>query len=97
MRQEARWHVAQMLPRLGLTRAALVQSVELLLGYLEEESSIERSFAMQALADLVAQDDALRGRVMPDPGVSRGDRQPGMRSRGPKLVNQLGSGGSPRT
>jgi hypothetical protein len=50
--QEARWHLAQILPRLelrGVQRAALVA---LLQGYLKDRSAIVRVSALQGLADL---------------------------------------------
>ena len=87
--QEVRWHVAQMLSRLALTGSERERAVEILIGYLDDDSSIERTFAMQALADLAARDDALRDRVIPllEHLVDTGT--PAMRARGRKLVAQL--------
>lgn len=84
--QEVRWHVAQMLPRLELTTAERNRAVELLLGYLDDDSSIERTFAMQALAELALQDDALRGRVTPILERLSVTGTAAMRSRGRRLV-----------
>jgi hypothetical protein len=53
-----------MLPRLALTPPERGHAVELLLGYLDDDSSIERAFAMQALADLAIDDEALRRRIV---------------------------------
>jgi hypothetical protein len=50
--QEVRWHVAQMLPRLALTLGERDRAAATLIDYLRDPSSIERTFAMQALADL---------------------------------------------
>jgi HEAT repeat protein len=86
---EVRWHVAQMLPRLELTESERRRAVQLLLGYLEDESSIERTFAMQALADLAAGDEALRERVLPILERLAASGTPSMRSRGRKLVASL--------
>jgi hypothetical protein len=54
-----------MLPRLPLTAAERDLAVEILTGFLDDDSRIERTFAMQALADLAAGDAALRSRVIP--------------------------------
>lgn len=90
---ELRWHVAQMLPRLALTPAGRARAVELLLGYLDDDSSIERTFAMQALAELALQNDAMRGAPLTpilEPLSVTGTAA--MPSRGRRLVEQLGRG-----
>lgn len=87
--QEVRWHIAQMLPRLELTHNERDRAVQLLLGYLDDESRIERTFAMQALADLAAEDEALRARVTPILERLAAIGSPAMRSRGRKLVDRL--------
>jgi hypothetical protein len=89
---ELRWHVAQMRPRLALTPAGRARAVELLLGYLDDDSSIERTFAMQALAELALQGDALRGRVTPILERLSVTGTAAMRSRGRRLVEQLRRG-----
>ena len=63
--QEVRWHVAQILPRLRLTSKERDWAVSILFDYLEDKSSIVRTFAMQALADLALQDRRMRARVVP--------------------------------
>lgn len=90
--QEVRWHVAQMLPRLELAPAERDHAVELLLGYLDDDSSIERTFAMQALAELALQDAALRRRVTPILERFSATGTAAMRSRGRRLVEQLRRG-----
>ena len=87
--QEVRWHVAQMLPRLELNAAERAGAVELLLGYLDGDSSIERTFAMQALADLALRDIAVRPRVIQILARLTETGTPAMRSRGRKLLEQL--------
>ena len=54
--QEVRWHVAAMLPRLELDRDETRKAVALLLGWTNERSSIVRTLAMQALADIALRD-----------------------------------------
>jgi hypothetical protein len=60
---ELRWHLAQMIPRLPLTAAERIRAPAALQGYLEDRSSIVRTFALQGLADLAGNDGKLRGTV----------------------------------
>lgn len=87
--QEVRWHVAPMLARLPLSGAEEEQAVGLLLGYTQDRSSIVKTMAMQALADI-----ALRSRHrLPD--VRRHIEElcatgtPAMKARGRKLMRAL--------
>jgi hypothetical protein len=63
--QEVRWHVAQILPRLQMTPKERDHAVSILFDYLEDKSSIVKTFAMQALADLAQDDSRLRKRIVP--------------------------------
>lgn len=47
-----RWHVAQMLPRLELDEREREQVIRILLEYLNDSSSIVKTFAMQSLTEL---------------------------------------------
>ena len=49
---ELRWHLALMIPRLRLTLAERHHAVRLFSEYLSDRSSIVKTFAIQALADL---------------------------------------------
>lgn len=49
---ELRWHLAQMIPRLPLTQGEGRRAADTLQLYLEDRSSIVRTFALQALADI---------------------------------------------
>jgi hypothetical protein len=89
--QEVRWHVAQMLPRLELSPAERRQVLEILLGYLDDESKIVKTFAMQGLADLAWKDPQLRPVVLPVLVDLTASGSPAMRSRGRKLLKQLGT------
>ncbi|MEE9288494.1 MAG: hypothetical protein V3U69_02775 [Bacteroidota bacterium] len=62
--QQVRWHVAQMLPRLELSKKERADAVEILVAYLDDRSSIVKTFAMQALADLAERDINLQPRVL---------------------------------
>lgn len=57
--EEVRWHLAQMVPRLPLTARERARAASLLRGYLDDRSSIVKTFAMQGLADLAGADHTL--------------------------------------
>jgi hypothetical protein len=87
--QEVRWHVAQMIPRLALDQGERERAVEILLVYLGDESKVVKVSAMQALADLVAQDASLLPRVVPLLRQCTQSGSPAMQSRGRKLLAGL--------
>jgi HEAT repeat protein len=89
--KELRWHIAQLIPRLTLTSTEQGTAVEILLGYLADESSIVRTCSMQALADLALHDTRLRSQVAPLIVRLTKTGTPAMRSRGRKLLRQLGN------
>ena len=79
--QEVRWHVAQLLPRLALTPPQRAQAITILRGFLDDDSRIVRTFAIQAVADLAEHDeaDAQLGAAAAggaDPYRHAGDAQP---------------------
>jgi hypothetical protein len=87
--QEVRWHLAQILSRLELNARELRRAPEIPTEYLTDTSRIVKTFAMQALADIAAQDHELR-----DPIVERLKRltrngSPAMQSRGRRLPATL--------
>jgi hypothetical protein len=87
--QEVRWHLAQMIPRLPLTAKERAGAVALLRSYLDDRSSIVKTFAMDALAQLSASDASLRQEVL---GLLRRlvvTGTPAMRSRGRRLLAAL--------
>jgi hypothetical protein len=87
--QEVRWHVAQMIPRLELSNEERAVVVETLLGYLDDNSKIVKTFSMQALADLAEQNAGLRSQVIPLLEKLTETGSPAMRSRGRKLLEKL--------
>jgi hypothetical protein len=87
--QEVRWHVAQLLPRLELTPQQRNRAVSILLNYLKDQSSIVRTCAMRALADLALAHPPLRLRVLLLLESLTNTGTPAMRSRGRKLVPTL--------
>lgn len=91
--QEVRWHLAQMIARLTLDPAEQERAVTLLARFLQDESRIVQVNAMQALADLAAEDDALRAEVAPMLRRLTESGSPAVRARGRKLLARLGDEG----
>jgi hypothetical protein len=58
--QELRWHLAAMAPRLSLSKAEIQRAADALRLYLNDRSSIVKTFALQGLADLARLDPTLR-------------------------------------
>ena len=94
--QELRWHLAAMVPRMALNPKQRDLATALLVGYLEDRSSIVKTFALQGLADLAQDDPSIR------PGVIEILRQAtrtgtaAMKARGRKLLGRLEGGGMGR-
>ena len=87
--QEVRWHVAQLIPYLGLTKADTPIAFKFLNGYLNDESRIVRTFSIQALADLADIDSSLTKKVIKIIEQQMIQGSPAMLSRGLKLLAQL--------
>jgi hypothetical protein len=87
--KEIRWHVAQMLPRLDLTEQERGRVYRILLSYLNDRSSIVRTFAMQALADLARDAPALLPAVRRHITELTAIGTPAMKARGRKLLVEL--------
>jgi hypothetical protein len=87
--QELRWHLAQMIPRLHLSKKDRVRAASVFRLYLGDQSSIVKTSAMQAMADLASTDDDLVPEVkellikLTEVGTAA------MRARGRKLLRQL--------
>jgi hypothetical protein len=86
---EVRWHVAAMLPRLSLNKAERRHVFELLLTYTNDRSSIVKTMAMQALADIALQDASLRSAVCQHIAELCVIGTPAMKARGRKLLALL--------
>ena len=89
IQKEVRWHLAQILPRLHLTKLEREKVYQLLLLYLEDKSSIVRTFAMQALVDISVQDQTYRSSVLPIIKKLAKTGSPAMQSRGRKLLSKI--------
>lgn len=88
--QELRWHLAVMVPRLRLNTKERQAAASLLEGYLDDRSSIVKTFALQGLADLAEAEPSLRGRVVEILGEAVRKGTPAMKARSRKLLRHLG-------
>jgi HEAT repeat protein len=87
--QELRWHLAVMVPRLPLTRKEKEIAVCALESYLEDRSSIVKTFALQGLADLAQDDPNLRPGVVEILRRATRNGTPAMKARSRKLLINL--------
>lgn len=87
--QELRWHLAAMVPRLPLNPTERELAVSLLSGYLEDRSSIVKTFALQGLADLASEDPSIRASVTETLREAARNGTPAMKARSRKLLLQL--------
>lgn len=87
---EVRWHLIQMLPRLHLTLRERAKATSVLKGCLSDNSSIVKTSAMQAIAELAGDNEPLRAEaiLLLEKLVKTGT--PAMKSRGRKLLKNLG-------
>ncbi|MGB9467518.1 MAG: hypothetical protein WBR10_20585 [Candidatus Acidiferrum sp.] len=86
---ELRWHLALMVPRLRLTAPERRRAAAALQRYLDDRSSIVKTFALQGLTDLARNDVGLRSKVkqLIEAAVQSGT--PAMKARARKLLKQL--------
>ena len=87
--QELRWHLAAMIPRLPLNAREQKLAVSLLTGYLENRSSIVKTFALQGLADFAENDANLRPTVLEILREATRNGTPAMKARSRKLLVRL--------
>ena len=86
---ELRWHLAAMIPRLRLTPTERQRAATALQLYLDDRSSIVKTFALQGLADLAQNDPALRTNVkhLLEDALQSGT--PAMRARARHLLKKF--------
>lgn len=89
--QELRWHLAAIVPRLPLNSKERQLVSSLLRRYLEDGSSIVKTCALQALADLAVDDSSIRPGVMEILRQSTRKGTPAMKARSRKLLLHLDS------
>lgn len=87
--KEVRWHLAQILPRLELTKKERQQVFEILVSFLEDDSRIVKTFAMQGLADIAEMDRSYLPRVVRIVEGLMASGIPAIQSRGKKLLPKL--------
>lgn len=87
--KEVRWHIAIMLPRLALTRREEKKVLGILRSYCEDSSSIVKTMAMQAMADLCLKNPALQNAVVHQLNELMQTGTPAMLARGKKLLALL--------
>jgi hypothetical protein len=84
--QEVRWHLAVMVPRLALNATERQCAVASLQSYLQDRSSIVRTFALQGLADLARSDAGIRAGVIELLRETTRKGTPAMKARSRKLL-----------
>lgn len=87
--KEVRWHLAQILPRLELTKKERQQVFNILVSFLDDDSRIVKTFAMQGLADIAEMDRSYLRRVVKIVERLMTSGIPAIQSRGKKLLPQL--------
>ncbi len=87
--QEVCWSLALMFGRLQLSDSERHRILDILSGWLDQKSSILKTFAMQGLADQAEQNPELLPDVLPVIEESTATGTPAMRARGRKLLKKL--------
>jgi hypothetical protein len=85
---ELRWHLALMIPRLSLTASERQRAAAALQLYLDDRSSIVKTFALQGLADLARNDAGLRVKVKQLLEESAQSGTPAMKARARRLLKK---------
>ncbi len=83
---ELRWHLAVMVPRLQLSAKERQVATSLLKGYLQDRSSLVRTFALQGLADLTQGDPSIRPEVIEILRAATRQGTAAMKARSRKLL-----------
>jgi hypothetical protein len=86
---ELRWHLALMVPRLSLTSPERQRAAASLQRYLEDSSSVVKTFALQGLADLARRDTSLRELAKQAVEESLRTGTAAMKARARKLLKEL--------
>jgi hypothetical protein len=87
--QELRWHLAAIVPRLQLSPAERRQAATTISRYLEDKSSIVKTFALQGLFDLSLCDSGSRERIEQLLRWAQLNGTPAMRARSRRLLSQM--------
>jgi HEAT repeat protein len=87
--QEMRWHLAAMVPRLPLNVREGQLAVGLLKRYLDDRSSIVKTYALQGLAELAQVNPGIRNEVLEILREATRNGTPAMKARSRKLLLPL--------
>jgi glutamine synthetase adenylyltransferase len=87
--QELRWHLAVMIPRLLLNARERQSAISSLNRYLDDRSSIVKTFALQGLADLAQNEPRILPRVVEILREATRNGTPAMKARSRKLLTRL--------
>ena len=87
--QGLRWHLAVLVPQLKLNARERQVAISSLHRYLEDRSSIVKTFALQGLVDLVKDEPGIRSRVIDILRQATRHGTPAMKARSRKLLGQL--------
>jgi hypothetical protein len=87
--QELRWHLAQMVPRLPLTSKERLRAAATFRRYLQDRSSIVKTCAMQAIADIAAHDESLLSEIKALLQDSMRSGTAAMKARARKLLSRF--------
>ncbi len=87
--KELRWHLAVMIPRLFLNNKQRQFAISMLNSYLEDRSSLVKTFALQGLADLAREDPIMAPQVIEILREATRNGTPAMKARSRKLLVNL--------
>jgi HEAT repeat protein len=87
--QEVRWHLAQMLPRLGLGPEQRRLAIEALRTYIEDHSAIVQAWSLNAIAEFAQQDPAYLELLQRLLREALGSHSPAVRSRAQAVIRNL--------
>jgi hypothetical protein len=90
--QELLWHLAQVVPRLGLTPRERARAAGVFRSFLNHRSSLVKASGLQALADLSRHDDQLRREVLERIEEALRKGTAAMKARGRHLLREFQSG-----
>jgi len=83
------WHLAAIVPRLLLTAKERQAAISLLIRYLDDRSSIVKTFALQGLADLSQNEPDMVPKVVDILQTTSRNGTPAMKARSRKLLARL--------
>jgi hypothetical protein len=89
--QELRWHLAAIIPRLLLNARERQTAISSLNRYLEDRSSIVKTFALQGLADLAQNEPSILPKIVEILRGATRNGTPAMKARSRKLLIRLES------